>query len=213
MKDVTYVHPVTAIGKRAMDMMVAIVGLMLTLPLFPLIAIAIKMDSPGPVFYRQMRIGYQRENYISLFQMVKFRSMRADAEAKSGPVWAQKNDPRITRLGNFLRKTRLDELPQLWNVLVGDMSIVGPRPERPGMCNKLESRIPFYTERTYDVVPGLTGLAQVNLGYDESIDDVRNKVAYDHAYALALSSPMDWLKMDTFVMFKTLTVMVLGKGQ
>ncbi|AMO57819.1 sugar transferase [Endozoicomonas montiporae] len=211
MKGVTYVHPVTAICKRAMDMTIAIIGLILALPLFPIIAIAIKLDSPGPVFYKQMRIGYQRSNYISLFQMVKFRSMRADAEAKSGPVWAQKNDPRITRLGNSLRKTRLDELPQLWNVLVGDMSIVGPRPERPGICNKLERNIPFYTERTYDVVPGLTGLAQVNLGYDESIDDVRNKVAYDHAYALALSSPVDWLKMDTFIMFKTF--MVLGKGQ
>ena len=213
MKDVTYVHPVTAICKRSMDMSIAIVGLLMTLPLYPFIAIAIKLDSPGPVFYRQMRIGYQRDSYISLFQMVKFRTMRADAESKSGPVWAQKNDPRITKLGNFLRKTRLDELPQLWNVLIGDMSIVGPRPERPGMCNKLESNIPFYTERTYDVVPGITGLAQVNLGYDETIDDVRNKVAYDHAYALALSSPLDWLKMDIFIMFKTFMVMVLGRGQ
>lgn len=213
MKDVTYVHPVTALCKRAMDMSIAIVGLMMTLPLYPFIAIAIKLDSPGPVFYRQMRIGYQRDSYISLFHMIKFRTMRADAEAKSGPVWAQKNDPRITKLGNFLRKTRLDELPQLWNVMFGDMSIVGPRPERPGMCNKLESSIPFYTERTYDVVPGITGLAQVNLGYDETIDDVRNKVAYDHAYALALSSPLDWLKMDVFIMFKTFMVMVLGRGQ
>lgn len=213
MKDVTYVHPLTAIGKRSMDMTIALIGLMLTLPLYPIIAILIKLDSKGSVFYRQMRIGYQKNSYISVFQMIKFRTMRADAEAKSGPVWAQKNDPRITTLGNFLRKTRLDELPQLWNVLMGDMSIVGPRPERPGMCNKLESNIPFYTERTYDVVPGITGLAQVNLGYDETIDDVRNKVAYDHAYALALSNPIDWLKMDIFIIFKTLMVMILGRGQ
>lgn len=213
MKDVTYVHPLTAFGKRAMDMSIAVVGIIFTLPLYPFIALAIKLDSPGPIFYRQMRIGYQRDSYVSLFHMIKFRTMRADAEAKSGPVWAQKNDPRITKIGNFLRKTRLDELPQLWNVLFGDMSIVGPRPERPGMCHKLENNIPFYTERTYDVVPGITGLAQVNLSYDETIDDVRNKVAYDHAYALALSSPMDWLKMDVFIMFKTMWVMVAGRGQ
>ena len=213
MKDITYVHPLTALGKRVMDISIAITGIILTLPLYPFIALAIRMDSPGPVFYRQMRIGYQRDNYISLFMMAKFRTMRSDAGTGTGPVWAQKNDPRITGIGNFLRKTRLDELPQLWNVLMGDMSIVGPRPERPGMCNKLESNIPFYTERTYDVVPGITGLAQVNLGYDETIDDVRNKVAYDHAYALALSSPSDWLKMDVSIMFKTMMVMITGRGQ
>ncbi|WP_062267323.1 sugar transferase [Endozoicomonas arenosclerae] len=213
MKDVTYVHPITALCKRAMDISVAVIGIVLTLPLYPFIALAIKLDSPGPVFYRQMRIGYQRENYVSLFLMMKFRTMSADAESKSGPVWAAKNDPRITKVGNFLRKTRLDELPQLWNVLMGDMSVVGPRPERPGMCHKLENNIPFYTERTFDVVPGITGLAQVNLSYDETIDDVRNKVAYDHAYALALSSPADWLKMDFTIMFKTFWVMVTGKGQ
>ncbi|KEQ18878.1 sugar transferase [Endozoicomonas numazuensis] len=213
MKDVTYVHPITALGKRVMDISLAVIGIILTLPLYPFIAIAIRLDSPGPVFYRQMRIGYQRENYVSLFLMTKFRTMSADAEAKSGPVWAAKNDPRVTKVGHFLRKTRLDELPQLWNVLMGDMSIVGPRPERPGMCHKLEDNIPFYTERTFDVVPGITGLAQVNLSYDETIDDVRNKVAYDHAYALSLSSPADWLKMDFTIMFKTMWVMVKGKGQ
>ena len=213
MKDTTYVHPLTAFGKRSMDIIIALIGLMLTLPLFPIIALAIKLDSPGPVIYKQLRIGHQRDNYISLFMMKKFRTMRADAESGTGPVWATKNDPRITRLGNFLRKTRLDELPQFFNVLAGDMSMVGPRPERPGMCNKLENNIPFYTERTYDVTPGITGLAQISLGYDETIDDVRNKVAYDHAYALSLSNPWEWLKMDITVMLKTFTVMVLGRGQ
>ena len=213
MKDTTYVHPLTAFGKRSMDIVIALVGMTITLPLFPIIALAIKLDSPGPVIYQQLRIGYQRENYISLFMMKKFRTMRADAESGTGPVWATKNDPRITRLGIFLRKTRLDELPQFFNVLAGDMSMVGPRPERPGMCNKLETNIPFYTERTYDVTPGITGLAQVSLGYDETIDDVRNKVAYDHAYALSLSNPWEWLKMDISVMIRTFTVMVLGRGQ
>ena len=213
MKETTYVHPLTAFGKRCMDVVIALIGLVITLPLFPLVALAVKLDSPGPAIYQQLRIGYQRDNYISLFMMKKFRTMRTDAEDGTGPVWAKKNDPRITRIGNFLRKTRLDELPQLWNVLVGDMSVVGPRPERPGMCNKLEGNIPFYTERTYDVTPGITGLAQVSLGYDETIEDVRTKVAYDHAYALSLSSPWEWLKMDVTVMIKTFTVMVLGCGQ
>ena len=213
MKEPTFVHPVAATGKRLIDIVVALVGLAVTLPLFPFIALAIRLDSPGPVIYQQIRIGYQMESYIRLFMMKKFRTMRNDAEAGTGPVWAQKNDPRITRVGNFLRKTRLDEIPQLWNVLVGDMSIVGPRPERPGMYQKLENNIPFYSERTYDVVPGITGLAQVNMGYDQTLNDVKNKVAYDHAYALALTTTWGWLKMDFYVMFKTLYVMVTGKGQ
>lgn len=213
MKEPTYVHPLTSAGKRLLDIFIALAGLLITLPLFPFIALAIRLDSPGPIIYQQMRIGYQKENYIRLFMMNKFRTMCNDAELGTGPIWAQKNDPRITKVGNFLRKTRLDELPQLWNVLIGDMSIVGPRPERPGMYNKLEANIPFYSERTFDVTPGITGLAQVNMGYDETLNDVRNKVAYDHAYALALSNPWEWLKMDIYVMFKTILVMVTGRGQ
>ncbi len=209
----TFVHPVAARGKRLIDIVLALVGLVITLPLLPFIALAIRLDSPGPIIYQQIRIGYQMESYIRLFMMKKFRTMRNDAEAGTGPVWAQKNDPRITRVGNFLRKTRLDEIPQLWNVLVGDMSIVGPRPERPGMYQKLENNIPFYSERTFDVVPGITGLAQVNMGYDETLNDVKNKVAYDHAYALALTTTWGWLKMDFYIMIKTLYVMVTGKGQ
>ncbi len=213
MKESTFVHPLAATGKRFIDIVIAVLGLIITLPLFPVIALAIRLDSPGPVIYRQIRIGYQMESYIRLFMMRKFRTMRNDAEAGTGPVWAQKNDPRVTKVGNFLRKTRLDEIPQLWNVLVGDMSIVGPRPERPGMYKKLEHNIPFYSERTFDVAPGITGLAQVNMGYDQTLNDVKNKVAYDHAYALALTTPWGWLKMDFYVMFKTLYVMVTGKGQ
>ena len=213
MKESTCVHPVAATGKRLMDSVFALVGLAITLPLFPFIALAIRLDSQGPIIYQQVRIGYQMEGYIRLFMMKKFRTMRNDAEAGTGPVWAQKNDPRITRVGNFLRKTRLDEIPQLWNVLVGDMSMVGPRPERPGMYQKLENNIPFYSERTFDVVPGITGLAQVNMGYDETLNDVKNKVAYDHAYALALTTTWGWLKMDFYIMIKTLYVMVTGKGQ
>lgn len=213
MKESTFVHPVAATGKRLMDIVFALVGLTITLPLLPVIALAIRLDSPGPIIYQQIRIGYQMEGYIRLFMMKKFRTMRNDAEAGTGPVWAQKNDPRITRVGNFLRKTRLDEIPQLWNVLVGDMSMVGPRPERPGMYQKLENNIPFYSERTFDVVPGITGLAQVNMGYDQTLNDVKNKVAYDHAYALALTTTWGWLKMDVYIMFKTLYVMVTGKGQ
>ena len=213
MKESTFVHPVAATGKRLMDIVFALVGLAITLPLFPFIALAIRLDSQGPIIYQQVRIGYQMEGYIRLFMMKKFRTMRNDAEAGTGPVWAQKNDPRITRVGNFLRKTRLDEIPQLWNVLVGDMSMVGPRPERPGMYQKLENNIPFYSERTFDVVPGITGLAQVNMGYDETLNDVKNKVAYDHAYALALTTTWGWLKMDFYIMIKTLYVMVTGKGQ
>ena len=213
MKESTFVHPVAATGKRLMDIVFALAGLTITLPLFPFIALAIRLDSQGPIIYQQVRIGYQMEGYIRLFMMKKFRTMRNDAEAGTGPVWAQKNDPRITRVGNFLRKTRLDEIPQLWNVLVGDMSMVGPRPERPGMYQKLEHNIPFYSERTFDVVPGITGLAQVNMGYDETLNDVKNKVAYDHAYALALTTTWGWLKMDFYIMIKTLYVMVTGKGQ
>jgi lipopolysaccharide/colanic/teichoic acid biosynthesis glycosyltransferase len=150
---------------------------------------------------------------VELFQMIKFRTMVADAEAKTGPVWAGKDDPRITRVGRFLRKTRLDELPQLWNVLKGEMSLIGPRPERPGICHRLEREIPFFAERTYGLAPGITGLAQVNQGYDETLDDVRSKVGYDHGYALALSNPVRWIITDLSIAFRTLSVMAGGRGR
>jgi lipopolysaccharide/colanic/teichoic acid biosynthesis glycosyltransferase len=139
--------------------------------------------------------------------------MRTDAETKSGAVWASAADPRITRIGRFLRKTRLDELPQCINVLAGDMSIVGPRPERPQFFTELEHAIPYYVERTYGLKPGITGLAQVSQGYDESIEDVRNKVMFDHAYALSINAPLRWLYTDISIICRTFIVMVTGRGQ
>ena len=201
MKDATYVHPLTALGKRVMDISLAFSGLLLTLSLYPVIALAIKLDSPGSVFYRQLRIGFQRDDCICLFMMIKFRTMSPNAKSES----------KVTASGRFLRKTHLDELPLLWNVLLGDMSIVGPKPERPGTSCQRESNIPFYTERTYDVTPGIIGLAQLHLGNDKTIDDTRNKVAYDHAYALSLNHPLDWLKMDTSILFKAMMVMMTGR--
>lgn len=148
-----------------------------------------------------------------LFHMLKFRTMVRDAEAQSGAVWAGSNDPRITPVGRFLRKTRLDELPQFFNVLSGDMSIVGPRPERPGFYQKLEDEIPYFTERTYGVMHGITGLAQVKQGYDTCIDDVRSKVGFDHSYALSLHSLRSWLSMDIYIMIATISVMFNGRGR
>lgn len=199
--------------KRGLDIAGASVALALTLPLFPVIALAIRCESKGPVFYRQLRIGRAEPLQTKLFKMIKFRSMVVDAETRSGAVWATKSDNRITRVGKFLRKTRLDELPQLFNVLMGDMSLIGPRPERPGFYQKLETAIPYFCERTYGVNPGITGLAQVNQGYDTCIEDVRSKVAYDHSYGLALHSVSGWLKMDLWIAMQTIKVMATGRGQ
>ncbi|MFZ4410323.1 MAG: sugar transferase [Paracraurococcus sp.] len=212
MTETLHLPPHVAVAKRVFDILVALLGLALTLPLWPLIALAIRLDSPGPVLYRQMRIGRMLPDRTEIFMMMKFRSMRTDAE-KAGAVWAQKRDPRITRVGLFLRKTRLDELPQLINVLAGDMAIIGPRPERPGFYQALERSIPFFADRTAGIRPGITGLAQVNQGYDTSIDDVRSKAAFDHAYALALRDLRAWFVMDTSLALRTLTVMVTGRGQ
>ena len=200
-------------AKRITDISIASLGLICTLPLWPLIALAIKINSPGPVFFSQSRIGLRLPSQTKLFNMIKFRTMVVDAEQKSGAVWAKKNDCRITSVGNFLRKTRLDELPQLINVLKGDMSIVGPRPERPGFYAKLEENIPYFSERTYGLMPGITGLAQVNQGYDTCIEDVRNKLSYDLSYSLALTSPSRMLKMDFAIAWRTVVVMICGRGQ
>lgn len=208
-----FTSPAVTIGKRAFDIIGALVGLIIGGLFTPLIAVAIKLDSKGPVLFRQIRVGRASPDRIDLFRMYKFRTMRVDAEAKSGPVWAKKEDPRITRVGRLLRKTRLDEIPQLLNVLRGDMSLIGPRPERPGICNKLEDAIPFYIERTYGVRPGITGLAQVFQGYDESIEDVRSKVSYDHAYALSLGRSGTWLSMDFEILWRTVGVVFGARGQ
>ncbi|MCF6255331.1 MAG: sugar transferase [Gammaproteobacteria bacterium] len=208
-----HIDPVTGSAKRLTDVLLAGTGLLLTLPLFPLIALAIKLDSPGPVFFKQLRIGKALPDRVELFEIIKFRTMVINAETQSGAIWAKKKDPRITKTGLFMRKTRLDELPQFFNVLRGEMSIIGPRPERPGFYKQLEQDIPFFAERTYGVTPGITGLAQVNQGYDTCIEDVRSKVGFDHSYALALSNPIAWLKMDSCIIFRTLAVMLMRRGQ
>jgi lipopolysaccharide/colanic/teichoic acid biosynthesis glycosyltransferase len=201
-----------AVSKRGLDIAVALLGLLFTLPLWPLIALAIKLESRGPVIFRQLRVGRAGTQRTVLFEMWKFRSMGIDAE-HNGAVWAKKVDPRVTRVGWFLRKTRLDELPQLVNVLKGDMSMVGPRPERPGFYGNLERAIPFFAERTVGLRPGITGFAQVRQGYDTCIDDVRRKVGFDHAYAMRLTSLGAWFTTDVGIMLRTVMVMVTGRGQ
>ncbi|MFT4925391.1 MAG: lipopolysaccharide/colanic/teichoic acid biosynthesis glycosyltransferase [Phenylobacterium sp.] len=209
---VPYVSLNIKIGKRLLDVSFAIVALALTALIFPFIAFAIKFESKGPIFFHQTRIGRCTNQHSSMFTMIKFRTMRTDAE-KDGPQWASANDNRITRIGLFLRKTRIDELPQFINVLRGEMSVVGPRPERPVFYQKLENDIPLYSDRTYGVKPGITGLAQVNQGYDETIEDVRSKLLYDHSYALSLSKFKAWLMMDIHILYKTIMVVIGKKGQ
>jgi len=207
------IDPATSRAKRIFDILLACIGLLLTLPLFPVIAIAIKLDSPGPIFFRQMRIGKALPDRVKLFEMIKFRTMIINAEQLSGATWAKKHDTRVTAIGRFMRKTRIDELPQFINVLLGDMSIIGPRPERPGFYQRLENNIPFFAERTYGVAPGITGLAQVNQGYDTCIEDVRSKVGFDHRYAMALGDIISWMKMDCHIIMLTFSIIVMGRGQ
>lgn len=180
---------------RAINVLVASTALVLLAPVFALIAVAIKLDSAGPVFYRQLRVGLDRRDpgddrsggrrTADLggrpFLIYKFRTMHVDAEDESGPVWASPDDDRTTRVGRFLRKYRLDELPQLWNVVKGDMSVVGPRPERPTHVIQLRDAIADYSLRQ-QVRPGITGWAQINQSYDRSLDDVRRKVDLDLEY-------------------------------
>ena len=184
--------------KRAWDFGMALFGLALTAPLIPLIALAIKLDSPGPAFFKQMRVGKGGK----VFKIVKFRTMRQDAEANTGAVWATNRDPRITRIGRFLRKSRLDEIPQLWNVVVGDMSFVGPRPERPEFDEELEREIPFYRARRA-VRPGLTGWAQVSHGYGNTMLDALRKVEYDLYYIKNES-----LYLDLMILLRTVAVVL-----
>jgi lipopolysaccharide/colanic/teichoic acid biosynthesis glycosyltransferase len=150
---------------------------------------------------------------VQVFNMIKFRTMVTNAEASSGAVWATSNDNRLTVVGKILRKVRLDELPQFINVIKGDMSLIGPRPERPEIVIDLDKAIPFYSERTYDMTPGITGLAQVHQGYDTCIDDVKTKIGYDFAYSLSLTKLHTWVLMDLKIIFKTMYIMVLGRGQ
>ncbi len=200
-------------AKRLFDLVFASLALLVTLPLFPLIALAIKATSKGNIIYKQLRVGRSTPEKMELFEIMKFRTMYCDAESRSGAVWATENDPRITPVGRFLRKTRLDELPQLFNVLKGEMSLIGPRPERPDFYQRLEQEIPYFADRTYGVLPGITGLAQINQGYDTSIEEVRRKVGFDHSYALSLNSFSNWLQTDIAIIVKTIIVMVDGRGR
>lgn len=199
--------------KRLLDVSVAGLALVALSPLMLAIGVLIKLTSPGPALFRQLRIGRALHDRTEIFEMIKFRTMVENAERGTGAVWARKADPRVTRLGYILRKTRLDELPQLINVVRGEMSLIGPRPERPGFYQRLETAIPFFAERTFGLRPGITGLAQVNQGYDTCLEDVRRKVGFDHAYALSLQNPMTWLATDLRIGLKTLAVMLLGRGQ
>jgi sugar transferase (PEP-CTERM system associated) len=188
--------------KRILDIFMASIGLMLTLPLFPVIALVIKIDSPGPIFFRQLRVGEKEKNFI----LYKFRTMKQNAESGTGPVWAQKNDSRITRVGKFLRRTRLDEIPQLYNVLVGDMSFIGPRPERPEFVEELKKIIPYYSER-HSVKPGITGWAQIRYRYGASVEDSLEKLRYDLYYIKHLS-----LFLDVLIIMETTKIVLFGKG-
>ena len=167
-----------------------------------LIAAAIKLESPGPSLFAQERVGHHGRT----FTLYKFRSMRADAEASSGPVWAGEKDNRVTALGGFIRKCRLDELPQIWNVLRGEMSFVGPRPERPYFVDLLKAHVPFYDLRHY-VQPGITGWAQVMYPYGASVEDSYQKLQYDLYYSKHMS-----LSFDILILLKTVQVVVMGRG-
>ncbi len=200
------------ICKWIMDKIIALIGMVILLAMLPFIAILIKLTSPGPIFFKQIRVGKSNDESTKLFNLYKFRSMKVDAE-KDGAQLAKKNDPRATKFGLFLRKSRIDEFPQFFNVLKGDMSIVGPRPERPEFYQKLETEITYFTERNYEVLPGITGFAQVNLNYDETIDDVRAKVGYDHAYAACLTKLSIWFITDCKIILKTFAVIFKKIGQ
>ena len=189
--------------KRVLDIAASLAGLAFFLPFIPFIVLAIKLDSPGPMLFRQSRVGEGDR----AFTLMKFRSMRQDAEAGTGAVWAREHDPRITRVGNFLRRTRLDEIPQLVNILRGDMSLVGPRPERPEFVAELKKKIPYYSERHY-VKPGLTGWAQVCYPYGSSVEDAIEKLRFDLYYIKNIS-----IILDFYIIMKTFRVVLLGKGR
>jgi len=187
--------------KRIFDITASLVLLMLTLPIIVLFALLVKLDSKGPAFFRQQRVGL----YGEPFTIVKLRSMRTDAE-KDGAKWAEKDDPRVTRLGRFIRKVRIDELPQTWSVLKGEMSFVGPRPEVPSFVESLEEEIPFYGER-HMVKPGITGWAQINYPYGASVEDSRCKLEYDLYYAKNYTPFLDFV-----ILLQTLRVILWPEG-
>jgi len=209
----------TGVPQRLLDTSLAILGLAAFTLLLPLLALVIKLDSPGPVFYRQDRVGHDRRRHRQQrgpdrrlavapgrpFQVWKLRTMVTDAE-RDGPRWAARNDARVTRVGRFLRKSRLDEVPQFWNVLRGEMSVVGPRPERLCFIHQFEAEVPRYRERLR-VRPGITGLAQVENGYDTDLESVRRKVALDRRYVREVG-----LRTDLAILARTVGVVLKGSG-
>jgi sugar transferase (PEP-CTERM system associated) len=196
------VSPLSRLLKRLGDLLLAGTGLILTMPLLPVIATLIKIESHGPVFFTQERVGQNGQ----LFVLIKFRSMYDDAEEITGPVYADANDCRITGVGKWLRRTRLDELPQLFNVLRGEMSFVGPRPERPFFVQQFDKEIPYYTQRL-SVKPGITGWAQVNYPYGATPEDAVEKLRLDLYYIKNMS-----LLLDLFIVLKTAKIALLGQG-
>jgi sugar transferase (PEP-CTERM system associated) len=190
------------IGKRVLDITLALAVFSVSWWAMLLTALAVRLNSPGPVLFRQERCGHHGRP----FTLLKFRSMTADAEAVSGPVWAQSNDPRITSVGKFIRKTRLDELPQIFNVLLGDMAMIGPRPERPHFVETLAKEIPYFGQR-HIVKPGLTGWAQINYPYGNTVEDSKNKLQFDLFYIKHQS-----FLLDLSILFSTIKTVVLRKG-
>ena len=190
-----------AVTRSAVHWLVAFVGLFLSLPIVAVTAILIKLDSRGPVFYKQERVGKNGRHFV----LAKFRSMGVDAET-TGPVWASKDDDRTTRVGRIIRKVRIDEIPQFWNILRGEMSFVGPRPERPHFVAQLAQEIPYYEQR-HLIAPGLTGWAQIKYPYGASIEDARQKLQYDLFYIKNHS-----LMLDAIVLFETIKIILFGRG-
>jgi sugar transferase (PEP-CTERM system associated) len=190
------------IFKRVCDLLLSTLMLILLSPVLLIVAILIKLDSPGPVIFSQERVGEKRKPYM----VHKFRSMHEDAEKHSGPVWAQTGDERITRVGQFIRKWRIDEIPQLWNVLKGEMSFVGPRPEREHFVKELVKEIPYYAER-FTVKPGVTGWAQVSYGYGATVEDAVEKLNYELFYIKNMT-----VFMDLMVIMRTVKTVIFGKG-
>ena len=188
--------------KRVLDLAFGVIGFVVSIPIMILVAVAVRLDSRGPIIYRQSRVGRMGK----FFDVLKFRSMEVDAEKANGAQWASENDPRITRIGRFLRKYRLDELPQFVNVIRGEMSFVGPRPERPCFVEELRKTIPYYDER-HSVRPGLTGWAQVQYAYGSSIEDAFNKLEYDLFYLKNMS-----LTFDLAIIFGTVRIVAGGRG-
>ncbi|MBV9956779.1 MAG: exopolysaccharide biosynthesis polyprenyl glycosylphosphotransferase, partial [Acidobacteria bacterium] len=190
-----------AFVRVAMHRAVALVGAILSLPLVIITALLIKLESKGPVLYRQERVGRNGRP----FTLMKFRSMRVDAE-KNGPVWAQDRDDRTTRVGRIIRRIRVDEIPQFWNILRGEMNFVGPRPERPHFIRQLAEEIPYYEQR-HLIAPGLTGWAQIKYPYGASVEDARQKLQYDLYYIKNQS-----LLLDAAILFETIKTIIFSRG-